>query len=116
MLVRFMSLVAIFMLFAISEARADDVGLIKGKANCETIADPSKQQLCKALMIAASDDEDCEAFTDTTARLMCNAVSEASDEEDRHTQSMKYCERIATNDDKVLCFSAISAIISAASD
>ncbi len=89
---------------------------IKSGASCEFIADISKQMLCKAFTVAASDDGDCDEIADNSAKLICNAVSEASEGESGNKMAMKYCEKLSSDDDRALCYSSVLAIVSAASD
>ncbi len=116
MLLRAMSLVAFFMIFAAYDAKAEDVTQIKGKASCEAIVDQSKQMLCKAFMVAASEEDDCDEIADNSAKMICNAVSEASEGEEGNMAAMKYCQKVTSSDDRALCYSAVFSTISAASD
>ncbi|MEI6559279.1 MAG: hypothetical protein WCO00_12815 [Rhodospirillaceae bacterium] len=116
MLVRAMSLVAVFMVFAVCDAKADNIAQIKGRASCESIVDQSKQMLCRAFMVAASEDDDCDEIADNSGQMICNAVSEASEGDVGNKKAMKYCEKVASDDDRALCYSAVFATINAASE
>ena len=116
MLVRLISLFAAFMIISACDARAGDVENIRGGSSCDFIADISKQMLCKAFTVAASDDGDCDEIADNSAKMICNAVSEASEGESGNKKAMRYCEKVSSDDDRALCYSSVLAVVSAASD
>ena len=116
MLLRAMSIVAVFMIFAASDAKSEEIYQNKGGTSCDSIMDQSKQILCKAFMIAASENDDCDQISDNSGKMICNAVSEASEGEVGNRKALKYCEKVNSEDDRALCHSAVFAIINAASD